>query len=109
MLLDKKLSFDKSFVSLERGEMGGFCLLGRRLGRLLLKVRGGILAVLLLLGAVVAILTIKFNGVSYFGYRLFHVLSYGTRPLWDQDKQTDFTDIPFFGTSMKTFLPTALS
>ena len=47
-------------------------------------------------------MTIKFNGVSYFGYRVFHVLSYATtQPIWDKQIDDNFTDIPFFVTSKK--------
>ena len=47
-------------------------------------------------------MTIKFNGVSYFGYRVFHVLSYATtRPIWDKQIDDNFTDIPFFVTSKR--------
>ena len=47
-------------------------------------------------------MTIKFNGVSYFGYRVFHVLSYATtQPIWDKQIDDNFTDIPFFVTSKR--------
>ena len=50
-------------------------------------------------------MTIKFNGVFYFGYRVFHVLSYATRPIWDKQTDDNFTDIPFFGTSKRSMAP----
>ena len=50
-------------------------------------------------------MTIKFNGVFYFGYRVFHVLSYATRPIWDKQTDDNFADIPFFGTSKRSMAP----
>ncbi len=64
-----------------------------------LKSKKFILSVILV---IVLLAVINYDGLYYFGYRVFHVLSYISRPIWDKQINLGFTDLVFFGSNSKS-------